>query len=169
MTKKICIISATSRSNFKLAQAIQKEFSSANLESEIIDLESLNLSLYSPEMEKKEIPKAAFELTERLVEAPACVLLAPEYNGGLSPVVVNAISWVSRTSADWRLAFNQKPYMMGTSSGGGGLKVIQVMSLQLQHLGAILLPRPVIVTSQKAFNPESVQANIHWLKSYLAN
>lgn len=167
MNKKICILSATSRTNFKLAQDIQNEFKKSSLESEIIDLEALNLSVYSPEMEKKEIPAHAFELTERLIEAPACVLLSPEYNGGLSPVVVNAISWVSRTSADWRMAFNQKPFMLGTSSGGGGQKVIQVMSLQLQHLGAILLPRPVIVTSQKSFNPESVQANIHWLKTYL--
>jgi chromate reductase, NAD(P)H dehydrogenase (quinone) len=168
MNKKICILSATSRSNLKLAQDIQKELTSSSLESEIIDLEAMNLPLYTPEVEKNEIPKLAFDISERMIESSACVLLSPEYNGGLSPVVVNAISWISRTSADWRLAFSQKPFMMGTSSGGGGQKVIQVMSLQLQHLGAILLPRPVIVTSQKGFNPESVQANIHWLKTYLA-
>lgn len=167
MNKKLLILSATPRTNYKLATQISDEAALLGLESKIIDLESLNLPLYSPDREDEGVPENAIMLTREMVEHRAFVLLAPEYNGGLPPVVVNGISWISRATDNWREGFQMKPCMIGSVSGGGGTKVIQVMTIQLQHLGAIVLPRPVLVTSQKAFDPKSVQTNLKWLKDYL--
>jgi chromate reductase, NAD(P)H dehydrogenase (quinone) len=167
MNKKLLILSSSPRTNFSLAQDIAVVAHDLSLDTEIIDLEALNLPLYTPEVEAVGIPEAAITLTKTMLEYRAFVLLAAEYNGGLPPVVVNAISWISRATSDWRGAFNQKPFMIGTYSGGGGHKVLQIMNMQLQHLGAIVLPRPLMVNSQKPFSADAAKANLAWLANYL--
>jgi chromate reductase len=100
-----------------------------------------------------------------MTEARSLVFCAPEYNGSMPPIVNNAIAWVSRSgSEDWRAAFNGKPAVVATHSGGGGLKVTQAMRAQLEHLGAIVLPRPIITNYQKVFNQDSAVAILTQLK-----
>lgn len=165
MSKKLLILSSTPRTNAQLAREIEQiattEFA---LTTELVELESLHLPLYTPDLEGRAgIPAQAIALKDQMLNAWALVILAPEYNGGLPPVLVNAISWISRTGENWREAFQQKPVMIGTVSGGGGVKVMEIMASQLRHLGALVLPRPVIVTSKAPFRPEGVRANLTWL------
>ena len=160
------IISATRNNNFKLANGLLEVGESLKMNIEHICLEDFELPVYTPTLEANGIPENALKLTEVLSNARSLVLCAPEYNGSMPPIVNNAIAWISRSGTeDWRAAFNQKPSIVATHSGGGGLKVTQSMRAQLEHLGAIVLPRPIITNFQKALNTDSAKAILSQLKS----
>jgi len=153
----ITILSGTGRNNYQLSLEIEKEIRSQGARSEIVNLEELDLPLYNPKIEKNGIPGQAEKLSDQLVQSNGFVLVAPEYNGSIPPVVVNAIAWVSRSSDNWREAFNGKVSVLASHSGGGGAKVVSDMRGQLEHLGAIVLPRSIIVNSSKKLNPDSLK------------
>ena len=92
----IKIISATSGNNLKLAKALEAVVKELGGEVSIINLEELNLPLYTPPLEKEGMPEKAAWLTSELTNSKGTVWLAPEYNGSLPPVVCNAVAWVSR-------------------------------------------------------------------------
>lgn len=163
---KILILSATGRSNMQLSQQIQEQAQKLDIEAEIIDLESLGLPLYTVDQEAEGIPKEAVDLTEKLIQVAGFVFVCPEYNGGLTPASVNALNWISRTGGDWRQCFSEKMVLMATSSGGGGQNLLRVMNTQLQHLGAIVLPRSVVVNSSKKFSEQAAQAGLRLIKRW---
>lgn len=163
---KTIILSATARSNMELSKKIQQVAQEIGLESEIIDLEALNLPLYTLDQETKGIPDKAHELTKKLSCVAGFVFVSPEYNGGLTPAAVNALNWISRTGGDWRQCFSEKMVLMATSSGGGGQNLLRVMNTQLQHLGAIVLPRPVVVNASKKFSPDAAKSGLELIKTW---
>ena len=64
---------------------------------EIIDLAGLSLPLYSSKLDAEEsFPPAAKELKAKLVEADGIVITCPEFNGGITPLLCNAITWATR-------------------------------------------------------------------------
>jgi len=159
------IICATRNNNSALGTSLKKCSDEVGLESRVICLEDYELPLYTPSIESSGIPKKALELTELFISASCFSLCAPEYNGCAPPIVTNAIAWISRSgSEDWREAFNNKPAIVATHSGGGGLKVTQAMRAQLEHLGALVLPRPIVTNYQKQLNPESAKTILTQLK-----
>ncbi|TNF02626.1 MAG: NADPH-dependent oxidoreductase [Deltaproteobacteria bacterium] len=152
---QIAIISATSGNNLKLAKELQKVVTNAGAKPVLVNLEEYPMPVYTPPQEKSGVPEKAAELTEILSNSQGMIFCAPEYNGSIPPIVNNAIAWVSRTGSDWRGAFNDKVAVVGTHSGGGGLKVCQAMRQQLEHVGCTVLARPIITNNQKELNPES--------------
>lgn len=163
---KLIILSSTPRSNFLLSQEIAKVAESLGFIPELIELESLGLPLYTVSEEEKGIPLAAIKLSQSLGEVQGFVFVAPEYNGGLPPVSVNVLNWISRTGADWRSAFDRKMVLMASSSGGGGANLFRVMNTQFQHLGAIVLPRPILVNGGKPFTPEATIQGLELIKRW---
>lgn len=160
------VISATRGNNHKLSQTIEKSAQELEMETKVICLEDYDLPVYTPTREKDGIPAAAIELTKLFSSASSLIFCAPEYNGSIPPIVNNAIAWISRSgSEDWRMAFNGKPAVVATHSGGGGLKVTQAMRAQLEHLGAVVIPRPIVTNFQKELNPESAVAILTQLKA----
>lgn len=154
----ISIISATSGNNLKLAQSLESVVKELGGAVEIINLEDLNLPLYTPVEQKNGTPEKVSFLTEKLTASKGTVWLAPEYNGSIPPVVTNAIAWVSTTGGDdWREAFNYRYAVVGTHSGGGGAKLAGAMKQQLEHLGTTVLARTIITNYQKELNPESAK------------
>jgi chromate reductase len=154
----IKIISATSGNNLKLAGALEAVVKELGGTASIINLEELNLPLYTPPLEKEGMPEKAAWLTEQLTNSKGTVWLAPEYNGSLPPVVSNAVAWVSRAGGEnWRDAFNYKYAVVGTHSGGGGAKLVGAVKQQLEHLGTTVLARSIITNYQKELNPESAK------------
>lgn len=152
----ILFLSATGRSNFELAKSLQKLVEST-VDTEILDIEALSLPLYTPLVEA-EIPDAAIELKKKLLDHDAVVITCPEYNGSITPALINAIAWVTRTGgSDWREAFNHKCFALATSSGGGGQKALTALRLQLDHIGALVMPRPIIVNSSKSFDEKNAK------------
>jgi chromate reductase, NAD(P)H dehydrogenase (quinone) len=164
---KLTLLSTTSGNNLKLAHSIDEIATTLGYQTEVINIEAYNLPLYSPAEEKAGIPELAKELSSKLESSQAFVMLAPEYNGSIPAVLINAVSWVSRSGDNWRQAFNGKIAVVGTHSGGGGLKVTQAMRAQLEHLGTMVHPRPIITNGGKTLNPESVKTILEEVKGFL--
>jgi chromate reductase, NAD(P)H dehydrogenase (quinone) len=160
----ILYLSASTGKNLELANTLAEVGGTFGGEHEVINLVAENLPLYCVEAEKDGIPEQAKILTQKLSDANAFVFIAPEYNGGVPPVLSNAIAWISRSGGDdWRAAFSEKMAAVATHSGGGGAKVLSVMRSQLEHLGTNVIARQLLTHYQKALNPDSAKAVIDQL------
>ena len=62
------------------------------------------------------------DLATRIIDLKAFIIVAPEYNGVMPPVLNNAMAWTSRATKNWRDAFDDKIVALATHSGGGGVK-----------------------------------------------
>tara|TARA_A100001011_G_scaffold266393_1_gene275380 strand:+ start:1063 stop:1563 length:501 start_codon:yes stop_codon:yes gene_type:complete len=153
--KRVVILSATSKSNLELAKSLETILSKLNVTTKIINLEEYSFPLYSSSKEEEGPPANVFDLSNKLVESDGMVICAPEYNGGVPPVVSNAIAWISVTTKNWRDGFNGKKGVVASSSGGAANRYIASMKSQLEHLGMIVLPRTIVVSSSKPINKKS--------------
>lgn len=150
---KIGILVASSGNNMKLALKLQELAIEQGSKVELIDLVDLNLPLYSTkEEEKNGVPTQVKELASKILDLKAFIIIAPEYNGVMPPVLNNAMAWTSRSTKDWRDAFNEKAVGLATHSGGGGTKGLQAMRMMFQHLGANVIAREILTTYEKPLN-----------------
>lgn len=154
----INIICASTGENLKLAKRVQELLSDTKTKNTLIILEEFNLPLYTSKIEESlGVPDEAIELAEQLKNGNGVILIAPEYNGSIPPILNNAIAWVSRTEADWRSAFNEKFALVMSHSGGGGMKVINAMKQQLEHLGCNTFARTFTSNSSKEINEKALK------------
>lgn len=152
-------ISATNGNNLKLTELLKDIAEEAGASTEILKLEDLDIPLYTPSAQKNNgVPLEADKLNTKLIESDALVLLAPEYNGSIPPVVTNAMAWMSVAGEDFRKAFNGRFALVGTHSGGGGFRVLEAMRSQLVHLGMIVLARNFQTNFKKQQDPDSAKA-----------
>ncbi|MFZ8934265.1 MAG: NADPH-dependent FMN reductase [Bacteriovoracaceae bacterium] len=156
----ISIIVASQGKNLELANRLQEIIRDKGKLSQIIDLCETQLPLYTPKEEEKEIPTQAHKLNKTLKESKSFIILAPEYNGGVPPVMINALTWVSRCGKDWRDAFNDKHALLGTHSGGGGSHVLGAMRMQYSFIGVNILGRTLLTNYNKPLNEESANSCI---------
>lgn len=153
---KIGILVASSGNNMKLALKLQELAIEQGSKVELINLVDLNLPLYSTkEEEKNGIPTQVKELASKILDLKAFIIIAPEYNGVMPAVLNNAMAWTSRSTKDWRDAFNEKAVGLATHSGGGGTKGLQAMRMMFQHLGANVIAREILTTYEKPLNEET--------------
>lgn len=162
---KIGILIASSNNNQKLGLKLQELALKEGCEVDLINLVDLRLPLYSTvEEEENGIPETVLDLATKILELKAFIIVAPEYNGVMPPVLNNAMAWTSRATKDWRDAFNEKIVGLATHSGGGGAKGLQAMRIQFQHLGANILAREILTTYEKPLNEETAIGMIKSLK-----
>ena len=154
--KKITILVCSTGKNVDLANTIEAEAKIAGFDTDILNLATLNLPLYTEEQEKLGIPELANNLSNKLIKADSLIVIAPEYNGSIPPCLNNAIAWISRTGDDWRSAFNAKPTLIATHSGGGGTHVLMAMRQQLSYIGANVLGRQIVTNSNKKLSLKSL-------------
>ncbi|MCB9091462.1 MAG: NAD(P)H-dependent oxidoreductase [Halobacteriovoraceae bacterium] len=153
--KNIVILCASVGNNLALANKLSTIATKLKINTEIINLVELNLPLYHTEEEKKGVPSVAQELKEKIKSSLGLIVIAPEYNGLIPPVLNNAIAWVSRTGDDWREAFNGRVTAIATHSGGGGAHALMAMRQQLSYIGAVVLGRQLLTNYSKELNDES--------------
>ena len=147
------IITGSSGKNLELAQSFKAKFTELNMKSEILDLVGMNLPLYSSAVDSKYSPADLLAPhLDQIKAAVGFVFLAPEYNGGVPPVMTNFIAWVSRSSKIWRESFNTKPAVIGTFSSGGGLSMLTSMRSQLAFIGITVVGRQISVSSAKSLD-----------------
>lgn len=154
---KICILAFSEGKNLELASKFNECFKSKDLNSSVLDIVKIDLPIYDTKNEKKYEASKLVEPFRELINADAFVFVAPEYNGGPPPAFANFLAWVSRSTKEWREAFNNKPAVIATHSAGGGLSVLTVMRLQLAYLGMNVLGRQIHTTLQKPLSEESLK------------
>jgi len=167
---KIGIIVASATNNRKLGDKIQELATAKNVDTTVINLVDLNLPLYSTvEEERSGIPDIAKDLAEKILSLQSFIIIAPEYNGVMPPVLNNAMAWTSRATESWRDAFNEKVVGLATHSGGGGEKGLQAMRIMFQHLGANVIAREILTTYEKPLSDDSANKMIDQLVKLTGN
>ena len=151
-------ISATNDKNLELANSLNEllneiiEKEDAENISDVISLESLSLPLFS--MEAKPDDLVLDDLVSKLSKARGFIFCAPEYNGGVPPVLSNALTWVSVRTKDWRQAFNGKFAVIATHSGGDGYRFLTAFRSQLEYLGVNIYSRNIAVSNNSPLNKD---------------
>lgn len=154
---KITIISASGVKNLELALKFEEQLKALGADVSLLNLMSLELPLYTSESDSKNDAKALLGPSlDMLVASQGFVVLAPEYNGGIPPLLTNFLAWVSRSSKDWRICFNEKPGVIGTFSGGGSGHVLNAMRMQFSYIGMNILGRQVLTYGGKPLDENSL-------------
>tara|TARA_Y100001968_G_scaffold42463_2_gene32536 strand:- start:397 stop:906 length:510 start_codon:yes stop_codon:yes gene_type:complete len=168
--KNILIVSATSKSNFSLGKKLNTLCKKLGAESKVISLEDYMLPLYTDavyELQKDNYLKKIEKLTKSFFEANGLIICGPEYNGSTAPIITNTIAWISVSTKNWRDAFNDKISLVATSSGGPGTKFLISMKMQLEHLGSVVMPRTINVSSNNPLNEESAKKILNQFIKFL--
>lgn len=165
--KKIAIVVASVVKNLELAKNIDLVIKESHQHSEIINLVELNLPLYTSILEDSDgIPNEVIALSKKLLEFDAYIIVAPEYNGSMPPVLTNAIAWVSRIGDDFRALFNQKFIAIASHSGGGGLRGNDAMRAMFTFLGANIISREILTNYEKPYKKETAISIVNELIKY---
>ena len=151
--KKILIISATNDKNLVLAKELDNIISKMNVQTGLLCIQDLDLPLF--DFEKVVNEDTINDLIEKLQQSSGFIICAPEYNGGVPPVLSNAITWISVKSKHWRDAFNGKFALIGTHSGSDGSRFITAFRSQLEYMGTNVLARAIAVSSKHPLDKKS--------------
>lgn len=152
------ILVASLNENMKLAQKIKDSLAALNLKSEIINLVDLDVTLYNTVKEQNDgIPAAIQTLSATMQNSLGYIVVSPEYNYSIPPVLSNVVAWLSRSGDSFRELFSLKCVQLATHSGSGGSDVCNALRTQFSKLGAIVAPREIITTYQKSIEDDSLQ------------
>lgn len=130
---KALTISGSSRrgsSNHRLALHVGQLLSEHGVDVEDLDLAALNLPIFNEDLEDKHMPDVAVALGAKFLEADIIFIACPEYNGSVTPLLKNALDWVSRQKGR---PYRRAVFGIGAASSG---KLSGVMALS--HLRDIL-------------------------------
>jgi len=106
---------------------------------EDIDLKDYPMPIFNQDLEADNTPEAAGILAKKFAAADIVLIISPEYNSGITPLMANTIDWISRQKhGQWRHAI----FGLGAVSSGkyGGVIGIQHTRDALSKIGALLAP-----------------------------
>lgn len=153
---KLLFISGSARSgsyNRKLARLGERIAEANGIPSAFADLGDYKMPIYDGDLEQSEgIPEAAYKLKHLMSVHDGIFIASPEYNAGISPLLKNALDWVSRISEDGEAAgavFKTRVFALGaaTPSGLGGIRgLLQLREVLSVGLGAMVIPDQAMVS-----------------------
>lgn len=156
---RILVMSGSTRSgsyNTRLAAVVGKSSALAGAEVVRISLADYPLPIYDGDLElNRGVPQHAQLLKSLFLEQDGIFIACPEYNAGITPVLKNAIDWISRASVASEppgAAFKNRVFALGAASPGGfgGMRgLIAMRTIMEVGLGADVLPQMVVVPGAK--------------------
>lgn len=162
MPAKILAFSGSSRKgslNKKLLAIAVREGRALGAEITEIDLREFNLPIYDGDIEADGLPEAAIRLQAIFKQHNALLICTPEYNGGVAPLLKNAIDWASRPHAGSPAvsAIMGKTVSILSAAIGilGGARQQAQLRVSFQVMRTILVPETVnIPLAQHAFDED---------------
>ena len=151
----LLIISATNDNNLELSNNLQSMLKELDQEAKVISLENFDFPLFGGKTDVSD--ELIHDLVEDISLAKGLIFCAPEYNGGVPPVLSNAITWVTVKTSNWRDAFSGKFALIATSSGGDGKRFLTAFRSQLEHLGVNVLARTISHQQEKPLKDDSIK------------
>jgi len=151
---KILVIPGSLRSgshNARLAALATKELTLAEVDVTRISLEDYPLPLFDADLAASGPPLAAAQLKRMLIAHQGVFITSPEYSASVSPLLKNAIDWISRVREAGEptyAAFKGRVFALGSASSGTGGGIRSLMALrQILELGcgALVIPEQVAV------------------------
>ena len=152
---KILVLAGSTRAgshNARLAALAAKHLTLADAEVTRISLQDFPLPLYDGDDEARSgPPDPAVKLKRMLMRHGGVFIASPEYNASVSPLLKNAIDWVSRVreKAEPPLAaYRNRVFALGAASPGtlGGYRSLMALRQVLElGCGATVLPEQLAV------------------------
>ena len=161
MTVQLLAFSGSARAasfNLKLVRAMAAGAEAAGATVTVIDWREFTLPVFNEDIEG-DTPPAAVRLKTLFAGAQGFLIAEPEYNGGYSALMKNAIDWVSRPlpGAPTGSVFKGKTVVVAGATTGkwGAVRSVRQLREVLGYLGCIVLPDSLSVNAaDKAFDAE---------------
>lgn len=136
--------------NRKLLEAAAADLRGRGATVTIINLHDFDLPIYDGDFERDNgMPENAKKLKNLFNTHDALVIASPEYNGGVSGLLKNAIDWVSRAAPGEAPGAGFRGKVAGIMSAApgklGGLRGLYQLNTLLFGLGVLVLPQIVSV------------------------
>jgi chromate reductase, NAD(P)H dehydrogenase (quinone) len=125
--------------NLKLQAHMGRKLEAAGVSVNAIDLGDFNLPIFNEDLEADAVPEGAVALAALWRSHDIIFIATPEYNGGLPPLLVNAITWVSRQRPS---PFRHAVFGIGGVSSGkyGTIWSLSHLRESLTKVGALVVP-----------------------------
>ena len=146
---KILVIPGSLRSgshNVKLAAVGAYEFARAGAEVTRISLGDFPLPIYDGDLQARSgVPKNAVNLKRMIASHHGVLLVTPEYNSSVPPLVKNTIDWITRVqdaNESRGQVFREKPFAIAAASESrlGGSRALSALRLILSACQATVIP-----------------------------
>jgi len=143
----------------QLAAAATTLVSEAGGKPTLIDLADFEVPLYNADSEDSGgIPQPVVVYRRLVATHQGMIIVTPEYNGFITPLLLNMLCWASRPSPgdDFGAVFQNKPVALLASSPGrlGGVRVIPRLRDVVAELGMVPVPGfTTVPQAGKAFTP----------------
>jgi chromate reductase len=152
---KILVIPGSLRTgslNARLAAAAAYEFAQAGAEVTRISLADFPLPIYDGDLQTKSgVPKNAINLKRMIGAHHGVLIVTPEYNSSVPPLVKNTIDWVSRVQDAHEVrgqVFRERPFGIAAASEGrlGGARSLAALRLILTACRALVVPNQLALS-----------------------
>jgi chromate reductase len=146
---KILVIPGSLRTgshNARLAAAAADQLAQAGAEVTRISLGDFPLPIYDGDLQSKSgVPKHAINLKRMMSAHHGVVLVSPEYNSSVPPLLKNAIDWVSRVQDAHEArgqVFRERVFAIAAASENrlGGARCLAALRLILSACQAMVIP-----------------------------
>lgn len=152
---KILVIPGSLRTgslNAKLAATAAHEIAQAGAEVTRISLADFPLPIYDGDLQTKSgVPKHAINLKRMMAAHHGVLIVTPEYNSSVPPLVKNAIDWVSRVQDAHEIrgqVFRECTFAIAAASEGrlGGTRALAALRLILSACHATVIPNQLALS-----------------------
>jgi NAD(P)H-dependent FMN reductase len=152
---KILVVPGSLRTgshNAKLAAQAAYAFAQAGVEVTRLSLADYPLPIYDGDLQAKSgVPKNAINLKRMMAAHHGILLVTPEYNSSVPPLLKNAIDWISRVQDVHERrgqVFRERPFAIAAASEGrlGGTRALAALRLILSALQAIVIPNQLALS-----------------------
>jgi chromate reductase, NAD(P)H dehydrogenase (quinone) len=146
---KILVIPGSLRTgshNAKLAAAAAYQLAQANVEVTRLSLADFPLPIYDGDLQSKSgVPKHAVNLKRMIGAHHGVLMVTPEYNSSVPPLLKNAIDWVSRVHDAHEVrsqVFHGRAFAIAAASENrlGGTRALAALRLILAACRAMVIP-----------------------------
>ena len=152
---KILVIPGSLRTgshNARLAAAAAHELAQAGAEVTRISLSDFPLPIYDGDLQSKSgVPKHAVNLKRMMSAHHGVLIVTPEYNSSVPPLLKNTIDWVSRVQDPHETrgeVFRHRAFAIAAASDNrlGGTRALAALRLILTACHALVVPNQLALS-----------------------
>jgi NAD(P)H-dependent FMN reductase len=172
---KILVIPGSLRTgshNVKLAASAAHEFARSGAEVTRISLGDFPLPIYDGDLQARSgVPKNAVNLKRMIASHHGVLLVTPEYNSSVPPLVKNTVDWITRVqdaNESRGQVFRDTPFAIAAASESrlGGSRALSALRLILSACQATVIPNQLALSfADEAYddmdrlkNPSDIEA-----------
>lgn len=135
----LCGSIRTGSVNKMLQDTVDARLAAAGVAVNSISLRDFEMPIFNEDLEPDNVPEAAMRLAELFRSHDIVFIATPEYNGGLPPLLVNTIAWLSRQRPS---PFRHAVFGIGGVSSGkyGTIWAQSHLRDSLSKIGALVVP-----------------------------